>query len=596
MLLGMVALYFYLFRQQTYTVTMDIQYLNESASEGLTPTGEKLDPEEIRSAIIVNSALENIGLDCNVDYIRNSLTVQSILTEDEEDRKKAILEKGEEYNITPTNYRVQLTLDSSYSAETAQNIMTAIVNQYMIWYGNQYVISRTKPGAIDETILDKFDYIIALDQISEEIDSILNYIYICGESFRSSQTGFSFYDLQTQLELLKDTRLEDIYVKTLKTGITQDPELLRDYYNSDIAEKNLLREKLMREAEEMKKLLDVYEQRMLEAQTSSSPQDISDDTELTEVDGSSPIVLNHVYEIYDSNENPVYSQNSYEKLMDTYADYYSKIYSMDKSITRDKFILSYFSGVSAVADATSQENIHDEILGLIKRVNSIYDQVNIVGTEFNQSEISNNIRVKSSAISSKGVNIELYMLLGAILFLGLGCVGAIVLGRAGDLMDYVLYTDKITGLPSRLSCDEKIDQIAKAGALTTFSCVCLYVTNLGDINARYGREVGNQMLADLGQILEVTAKQYGFIGYNNSNQFLCLLDHCPYEKAKDMLDFIGNELALAKCHFKPSVSAKIGETDRLACYQINNLISYTFKQEEIIVFKAKNNDKSRGTT
>lgn len=595
MVLGMVALYFYLSRQQTYTVTMDIQYLNDGASDGLTPMGGKLDPEEIRSAIIVNSALENIGLDCNVDYIRDSLTVQSILTNDEEDRKKAILEKGEEYNITPTNYRVQLTLDSSYSVETAQNIMTAIVNQYMIWYGNQYVISRTKPGALDKALLDKFDYIVALDQISDEIDNILNYIYNCGETFRSSQTGLSFYDLQTQLELLRNTRLEDVYVKTLKAGITQDPELLRDYYNSDIAEKNLMREKLLREAKEMKKLLDVYEQRMLEAQSSSSQHDNSDDTEETEVGESSPIILNHVYEIYDNNENPVYSQNSYEKLMDTYADYYSKIYAMDKTITRDKFILTYFSGVSAASDANSQEDIHEEILWLIDRVNSIYEQVNIVGTEYNQSEIANNIRVKSSAISTKGVNIELYMFLGAILFLGLGCVGAIVLGRAGDLMDFVLYTDKITGLPSRLSCDEKIEQIAKAGALSTFSCVCLSVTNLGDINTRYGREVGNQMLADLGQILEVTAKQYGFIGYNNSNQFLCLLDHCPYEKAKDMLDFIGNELALAKYHFKPSVSAKIGTSDRLACYQINNLISHTFKQEEIIVYKAKNNDKSRGT-
>ena len=596
MLLGMVALYFYLSRQQTYTVTMDIQYLNDSASEGLTPTGEKLDPEEIRSAIIVNSALENIGLDCNVDYIRDSLTVQSILTEDEEGRKKAILEKGEEYNITPTNYRVQLTLDSSYSGETAQNIMTAIVNQYMIWYGNQYVISRSKPGALDNTLLDKYDYIIALDQISEGIDNILNYIYICGESFRSSQTGFSFYDLQTQLEQLRDTRLEDVYVKTLKAGITQDPELLRDYYNSDIANQNLARQKLLREAEEMKKLLDVYEQRMLEAQSSTSPRDGSDDTEMTEAEGSSATILNNVFEIYDSEENPIYSQNSYEVLMDTYADYYSKIYATDKAITRDKYILSYFSGVSAAADVNSQENIHEDILDIIGRVNSIYEQVNIVGTEYNQSEIANNVRVKSSAISTMGVNIELYMILGAILFLGLGCVGAIVLGRAGDLMDFVLYTDKITGLPSRLSCDEKIEQIAKAGALSTFSCVCLSVTNLGDINTRYGREVGNQMLADLGQILEVTAKQYGFIGYNNSNQFLCLLDHCPYEKAKDMLDFIGNELTLAKYHFKPSISAKIGESDRLACYQINNLISYTFKQEEIIVYKAKNNDKSRGTT
>ena len=121
------------------------------------------------------------------------------------------------------------------------------------------------------------------------------------------------------------------------------------------------------------------------------------------------------------------------------------------------------------------------------------------------------------------------------------------------------------------------------------------LAGLSEINQTFGREVGNQMLAELGQILEVTAKQYGFIGYNNSNQFLCLLDHCPYEKAKDMLDFIGNELTLAKYKFKPSISARIGESDRLACYQINNLISHTFKQEEIIVFKAKNNDKSRGT-
>ena len=50
----------------------------------------------------------------------------------------------------------------------------------------------------------------------------------------------------------------------------------------------------MREAEEMKKLLDVYEQRMMEAQSSSSTSNKSDDTENAEDEGSSPIILNKV--------------------------------------------------------------------------------------------------------------------------------------------------------------------------------------------------------------------------------------------------------------------------------------------------------------
>lgn len=594
MILGLSGFYFYLSRQQTFYSTMNIEYLNHAASEGLTPSGNELNPDEIRAATIVSSALENAGFDINVDYIRNSLSVKGMLTEEEENRKKALLEKGEEYILNPTNYQVQLTLNSNYSDETAQSILTAVVNQYMTWYGNQYVITRAKPGALDDDLLDKYDYIIAMNMISQSIDKMLDYIYICGESFRSSQTGLSFYDLQTQLEMLRSSQYEDVYVKTINSGITKDPYLLRDYYTADIEEMSLQREKLLLQAKEMESLLGVYVTRMLEAQEYSSSSGGDSEDNASASSGSNSIILDHVYDIYDEERNPVYSQNNYETLMDTYANYYASVYSLEKKITEDQYILDCFSNISEASNESEQERIHDEIMRLINNVNNIYALLNIVGTEYNQSEVAKNIRITTSAKSYKGINIKLYMALGAILLLGGGCAGAIVLGRAGEIMEYVLYTDKITGLPSRASCDEMIEKIAKEGALDTFSCVCLFVTNLGEVNNRHGREIGNQMLAELGLILKNTAKQYGFIGYNNGNQFLCLLNNCSYEKAKDMLDFISYELKKSQAKFKPSITAKIGESHRLSAYQISNLISHTFKQPEILVYAATNEENNGG--
>lgn len=591
MVLGLSVFYWYLSRQQYYYATVDIEYLNSGAPDGLTPTGSELKPEEIRSAVIVSSALESAGIDINVDYIRNSLSIDGVLTSEEEDRKKAMLEKGEEYTMTPTNYRIRLSLSADYSEKTAQNLVTAIVNQYMTWYGNQYVITRKKPGMLDAELLDKYDFIIAMEMISDSIDDMLSYIYSCEETFRSSQTGLSFYDLQTQLQMVRDAEYEDVYVKTVNSGITKDPALLLDYYTADITEQNLQREKMLIQAEEMESLLGIYEERMLGAQAYSSS---NGGNASGEGEGSNSIILGNVYEIYDKDGNPVYSQNNYEKLMDTYASYFASTYKLEKKIAEDEFILKSFARISEAANEVSQEHIHEAILKLISHINSIYTQLNILGTEYNQSEVAKNIRVTSSARAFKGMNVMLYLGLGGVLFLGVGCTGAIVLGRAGDLMDYVLYTDKITGLPSRISCDEMIEKIAKEGALDTFSCVCLFVTNLGEINNRFGREIGNQMLAELGMILQVTAKQYGFIGYNNGNQFLCLLNNCSYEKAKDMLDFIGYELERAQVEVKPSITAKIGESHRLSTYQINNLISHTFKQEELVVFRPTNSSESKG--
>ena len=308
LLLGLSAFYLYLSKQQYYNATMKIEYLNSRAADGFTPNGSKLNPDEIRSAVIVSAALEDTGLNINIDYVRNSLSIEGILTEEEKNRKNALLNKGEDYNLTPTNYQVKLSMNSNYSEETVQSLLTAVVNQYMTWYGNKYVITRAKPGVLDSDLLEKYDFIVAMDMISEAINNMLKYINNNGDTFRSTQNGLSFYDLKTRLQWLRDVRLEDVYVKTINSGITKDPDLLIDYYSAVIAENTLLRAQKLLQANEMEKLLKLYTTQMLDA------QDFSDSSGEAETDASASasnfIILRNVYEIYDGDNNPVYSKNN----------------------------------------------------------------------------------------------------------------------------------------------------------------------------------------------------------------------------------------------------------------------------------------------
>ena len=43
----------------------------------------------------------------------------------------------------------------------------------------------------------------------------------------------------------------------------------------------------------------------------------------------------------------------------------------------------------------------------------------------------------------------MYIVLAIIIFFFGGCIGAIILGRSKDFLDYIMYTDRKTGLPNK---------------------------------------------------------------------------------------------------------------------------------------------------
>ena len=109
-------------------------------------------------------------------------------------------------------------------------------------------------------------------------------------------------------------------------------------------------------------------------------------------------------------------------------------------------------------------------------------------------------------------------------------------------MEYTLDVDRKTKLPSRLSCDERIESIKKRGALGTFTCVVLSIDNLREVNRAIGYAAGDKILKEIGDTLKALSREYGFIGSNGANQFLCLLDNCTGEKAEFMLSLLSESI------------------------------------------------------
>ena len=93
MLAGCLFVYRYAQSHQTYTAAVTLEYVNETASEGLTPAGTRIDTSEIYSASVVTAAIQDLGISSSVEYIRSGIQVTPIIPEDEETRKELYKEQ-----------------------------------------------------------------------------------------------------------------------------------------------------------------------------------------------------------------------------------------------------------------------------------------------------------------------------------------------------------------------------------------------------------------------------------------------------------------------------------------------------------------------
>ena len=100
--------------------------------------------------------------------------------------------------------------------------------------------------------------------------------------------------------------------------------------------------------------------------------------------------------------------------------------------------------------------------------------------------------------------------------------------------DHVLkravYVDTLTGIPNRFSCDQIFEKYESESDISKLGCALISIDNLDDINKIHGRSSGNIALKEFSSVVERISAYYGFVGRNNGNEFLVVIENCNDSK------------------------------------------------------------------
>jgi diguanylate cyclase (GGDEF)-like protein len=143
---------------------------------------------------------------------------------------------------------------------------------------------------------------------------------------------------------------------------------------------------------------------------------------------------------------------------------------------------------------------------------------------------------------STAINTSLYIKLAIILFVVVGCGGAVILGRAMDFIEYFLYIDKLVKLPNRACCDLYINDMAKKLLPENYTCIYMTFDALVELSQKYGRSVGDEVMTDFAAIIKSFDKVYEFAGYNGSGEFVAFIANCPAQKAEVITTTFKNQV------------------------------------------------------
>lgn len=527
-------------RMQSYTASTVIEYTNTGASEGLAPDGSKIDTSEIYGSYIIAKVIQNLGIDpstANMDDIRNSITITSIITDEQQQIFDAKVTQGEDASLIATRYMVTFNSGVASGKDYPRAMLNEILDVYSAYYGETHVNSARSPNGVNDIYDKGYDYIEMMDVIDESLTATLQTLNgkISGDStFRSSVTGYSFSDLYREYELLQNIEVPKITAQILAGKITKNRDILLAKYrnrNNDLSIENSTSEQ---EVEKIMGVIDSYVQMMSD----------SGNTNIT-----SEYILS---DIYDDTQGGLYSKTdqttSYDKLFIRYVQDRTGYTANEIDAAYNQYILDTFSDAQEESSEEDQQAVTQAIRSLVEKINTLYADMEETTDEYNEYLGAANISVLSSVGVTEKISINKFTMMIVVVFGVFGCLGAIALGRLWDIIEYYMFTNKTVNLPNRARCDQFIAGKESKMLSNSYVCVAFKLTNLQEENRRLGRNAGNQMMKTFARVLTsifVPSKTV-FVAYNDSAQYLVFADEYNPEQTKASLAQMRTVLA-QKC-------------------------------------------------
>ena len=565
-LLATYAVYFKLSSSNTYIASEVIHYNDEQAEKGLAPTGDKLDVNEIKSSAVMSKVVNNLGLAgiYSVDSLISRINITPIEDKDKVAQKDAKLEEGEEYIYEPSTFIVSFAATSGEGADFARTILDEVLDIYFERFSQKYVNVAHANNTIENINKNDYDFIEMMELIDSSIEGTLTTLYQRTEQnsyYRSSETGVSFSELADDFNYLRQVKVSSIFSKIYKYQITKNKPVLISDYTTRIDNNNISNTKDESIVEDVVTVIDAYVKKMRDSgNTNISYEYILDnlhERNLQDYVGDQTVTYDEL--IYSWREH---KESKAHAIIDSaYCTYVIDTFTNCTGNCNDECEHSDLtcSELSNPQYISIREEIEKEINELLEELTTLYDITMKTNNEYNKYLGASYISVLSSASVRQSVNVPLYTAIAFFFLVVICCGGAIILGRTGDIINYIFYTDHLTGFNNRAYFDKYLKSKDKK-LLDDGVVYCMVdISNLMQINADYSRTTGDNIIKMFtSYIKETFGKTKAEYIYNGNRSFVILTEETDYITIEDIMRLFRLRLEEREEHREVIIEYKIG--------------------------------------
>ena len=551
--LATYAINFKLKNSNTFIASEVIHYNDPAAEQGLTPTGSKLDVNEIKSSAVMSKVVDRMGLTgvYSVDSLISRIAITPLPDEDKVAQKEAKLEEGEEYVYEPSTYIVSFTATNNEGTDFARTILDETLDVYFAEYSQKYVNVAPAKNVIENIESENYDYIEMVEMIDTGIDETLTTLYQRMDQnpyYRSTKTGVSFSDLADEFSYIRHVKLSALFSKIYKYQITKNKTVLISDYTTRIDNNNILNTKEENIVKDTVAVIDAYVEKMRES-------------------GNTNITYEYILDnVHERNLTDSYAPGdqtvTYDELIYAWRDHNEKREHSVIDSAYCQYVIDTFQKCTGacgnnecqVSGQTCSQlhnenyeqikgEIDEELKSLVSNLDDLYSTSMKTNEEYNEYLGASYISVLSSASVKPSVNVNLYTLIAFFFLIILCCGGAIVIGRLGDIIHYVFYTDHLTELNNRAYFDKYLKSMDKK-LLDDGTVYCMVdIANLVAINAEHTRHVGDDIIKMFTIYLKETfGKTDAEFIYNGNGSFVILAKDTDYITVEDIMRLFGLRL------------------------------------------------------
>ncbi|HHV12441.1 MAG TPA: hypothetical protein GXX75_19385 [Clostridiales bacterium] len=346
---------------RNYYSEIIIEYTNQSAVNGKAADGTKLNVYEIISPNIIEKALIDVGSGLSTENVRSSMSITPIIPQKVLDLQKSKLLIGEEYTYFPTKYLIKYVDYYGNSKNFTQDLLDAIIKNYMIHYSEKYVNKESLTQINKDLNSETNDYLEMAEIISTNTDKVIEILQHRSQAsadYRSPSTGMSFLDLLYQYQELSKIDIPRVFAYIFGNQVTRNKEVLIKKYTYKREQYYIAQKNKLSQAELTLGLMNEFAKANIDVANSYNVAENSTDSQYTtDLEISEKLskdkttydtmALDYINYGIDANTN-LYSAQ--------YADTVIKIFEDNKSGTED---VGYIEGIKDAENAESAEDTED---------------------------------------------------------------------------------------------------------------------------------------------------------------------------------------------------------------------------------------------